>query len=169
MSSTVKVPAEEVVEVKERAQEGVSKKFLPATFMMEMEIYLNPGGKRFARRSARSRASTGFVGSNRNQKRSPFPGRGAGILPEGRGRSRRTGSQAAARLFRWEMVRIIDGPFDSFRGNIEEVNTEKGKLRVMVGIFGRSTPVESIPASGKDLRRRSAKRCFGSRLGGLLK
>jgi transcriptional antiterminator NusG len=41
-----------------------------------------------------------------------------------------------------EMVRIIDGPFDSFTGNIEEVNTEKGKLRVMVGIFGRSTPVE---------------------------
>jgi transcriptional antiterminator NusG len=41
-----------------------------------------------------------------------------------------------------EMVRIIDGPFDSFTGSIEEVNTEKGKLRVMVGIFGRSTPVE---------------------------
>ena len=41
-----------------------------------------------------------------------------------------------------EMVRIIEGPFDSFTGSVEEINMEKGKLRVMVGIFGRSTPVE---------------------------
>jgi transcriptional antiterminator NusG len=41
-----------------------------------------------------------------------------------------------------ENVRIVDGPFDPFTGSVEEVNAEKGKLRVMVGIFGRSTPVE---------------------------
>jgi len=41
-----------------------------------------------------------------------------------------------------DKVRIIDGPFDTFTGSVEEVNVEKGKLRVMVGIFGRSTPVE---------------------------
>jgi transcriptional antiterminator NusG len=41
-----------------------------------------------------------------------------------------------------ETVKIIDGPFDSFTGTIEEVNTERNKLRVMVGIFGRATPVE---------------------------
>ena len=41
-----------------------------------------------------------------------------------------------------DTVRIIEGPFDSFTGNIEEVNLEKGKLRVMVGIFGRPTSVE---------------------------
>jgi transcriptional antiterminator NusG len=41
-----------------------------------------------------------------------------------------------------EQVKIIDGPFESFTGTIEDVNQEKNKLRVMVGIFGRNTPVE---------------------------
>ncbi len=41
-----------------------------------------------------------------------------------------------------EMVRIIDGPFTSFQGKVDEVNTERDTLRVLVTIFGRSTPVE---------------------------
>ncbi|OQY36754.1 MAG: hypothetical protein B6226_06055 [Candidatus Cloacimonetes bacterium 4572_65] len=41
-----------------------------------------------------------------------------------------------------EKVRIIEGPFESFTGVVENVMPEKGKLQVIVGIFGRSTPVE---------------------------
>jgi transcriptional antiterminator NusG len=41
-----------------------------------------------------------------------------------------------------ENVRIIDGPFTNFSGKVEEVNAERNTLRVMVTIFGRSTPVE---------------------------
>ena len=41
-----------------------------------------------------------------------------------------------------ENVRVIDGPFTNFTGVIKEVNPERGKLKVMVSIFGRSTPVE---------------------------
>jgi transcriptional antiterminator NusG len=41
-----------------------------------------------------------------------------------------------------ESVKIIDGPFNDFNGSIEEVNDEKKKLKVVVKIFGRATPVE---------------------------
>ena len=41
-----------------------------------------------------------------------------------------------------EMVRVKEGPFADFNGNVEEINYEKSKLRVSVTIFGRATPVE---------------------------
>jgi transcriptional antiterminator NusG len=41
-----------------------------------------------------------------------------------------------------DTIKIIDGPFNTFTGVIEEINFEKNKLKVMVGIFGRPTPVE---------------------------
>lgn len=41
-----------------------------------------------------------------------------------------------------QMVRVVDGPFKNFEGTVEEINVEKGKLKVMVSMFGREVPVE---------------------------
>jgi transcriptional antiterminator NusG len=86
---------------------------------------------------------TGFVGFTRTQKpKSISPDEAREVL-------QRSGEIKSEKVLKpkqtftqGEPVRITDGPFDSFTGTIEEVNLEKGKLRVMVGIFGRSTPVE---------------------------
>src|SRR5260370_21787344 len=41
-----------------------------------------------------------------------------------------------------ESVRVVDGPFTDFHGKVDEINPEKGKLKVLVNMFGRETPVE---------------------------
>ena len=138
----VKVPSEEVVEVKDGHKRVSSKKFLPGLHH-DGDGPARPGWKEVCQEIRKIPGVTGFVGSNRNQKPQPI------TQDEARGILQKAGEIKADRILKprqsfsvGEMVRIIDGPFDSFTGSIEEVNTEKGKLRVMVGIFGRSTPVE---------------------------
>ena len=41
-----------------------------------------------------------------------------------------------------ESVKVVDGPFCDFVGTVDEINPDRGKVRVMVSIFGRATPVE---------------------------
>ena len=138
----VKVPSEDVVEIKDGKRKITSKKFLPGYIMVEMDLP-DIEWKKICSTIRQIPSVTGFVGSARNQKPQP-------ISPEeAREVLKRSGEIKSDKVLKpkqtfssGETVRINEGPFDSFTGSIAEVNMEKGKLRGMVGIFGRSTPVE---------------------------
>lgn len=138
----IKVPSEEVVDVKDGKRRSSSRKILPGYILVEMDLP-DDNWKASCGAIRKITGVTGFVGQALHHKPAPITAEEArGILQragEIRGdraaRNRQTFSQG-------EQVKIIEGPFESFTGAIEEVNVEKGKLKVMVGIFGRATPVE---------------------------
>jgi len=86
---------------------------------------------------------TGFVGSGRNKKPVPLSADDVKNVLQRMGEIK--GEKAIAPRFLYdvgEAVKVVDGPFKSFTGTVEDVNNEKEKIKVRVEIFGRSTPVE---------------------------
>jgi transcriptional antiterminator NusG len=138
----IKVPSEEVVEVRDGKKRTLTKKFLPGYVLIEMELP-ELGWKTACSQIKKIQGVTGFVGTPANKRPQPLsPDEARSIL-------QKAGEIKGERVIRprqsfvqGEQVKIIEGPFESFTGTIEEVNLEKNKLKVMVGIFGRSTPVE---------------------------
>jgi transcriptional antiterminator NusG len=138
----VKVPQEEVAEIKDGKKKVSSKKFLPGYILMEMDLPQNRW-KEICSKIRHIQGITGFVGFSFNQKPQPISQEEARVILQKTGEIKAEKHLKPKQSFSsGETVRIIDGPFDTFTGTIEEVNIEKGKLRVMVGIFGRATPVE---------------------------
>jgi transcriptional antiterminator NusG len=138
----IKVPSEEVVEVRDGKKRTQTRKFLPGYVLVEMDLP-DLEWKAVCSKIKKIQGVTGFVGTPSDKKPQPLSGdearsilqKSGEIKGERPARSRQTFSAG-------EQVKIVDGPFESFTGTIEEVNQEKNKLKVMVGIFGRNTPVE---------------------------
>jgi len=132
--SQVLIPTETVVELKKGKRREASRKFLPGYVLIRMDMtddlwYLIKNTPKV----------TGFVG----------PGVRPTPIPEEQVRSIlhqvQTGAERPKHkvLFsRGESVRVIDGPFSNFTGVVDEVKPDKGRLKVMVSIFGRPTPVD---------------------------
>ncbi|NBC28563.1 MAG: transcription termination/antitermination factor NusG [Spirochaetes bacterium] len=138
----VKVPAEQVVEVKDGKKKVSTKKFLPGYILLEMDLP-DLGWKSVSSRIRKINGVTGFVGSGAGNKPQPISAQEAREILQKSGEIKGEKSLKPKQSFTaGEQVRIVEGPFDSFTGTVEDVNVEKGKLRVTVGIFGRSTPVE---------------------------
>ncbi len=129
------VPTEEVVEVKSGQKSVTERRFFPGYVLIEMEM--TDDTWHLVKDTAKV---TGFVGGKSN-KPTPIPVREMEKLlqqmQDGIDKPRPKISYEVG-----ELVRIKEGPFADFNGNVEEVNYEKSRLRVSVTIFGRSTPVE---------------------------
>jgi transcription termination/antitermination protein NusG len=130
----VLVPSENVVEVKRGRKINSEHKFFPGYVLVKMD--LTDDAWHLVKNTPKV---TGFLGSK--TKPSPISDAEADRIlkqsQEGVDRPR------PAVLFEvGEQVRVADGPFTSFNGVVEEVDEEKGRVKVSVSIFGRSTPVE---------------------------
>jgi|TARA_B100001939_G_C16800126_1_gene555217 transcriptional antiterminator NusG len=130
----VLVPTEKVFEVKDGKKRTKTKNFFPGYILIHAD--LDNRVKDFIINTA---SVMGFLGT----KTTPNPlqpdevKRIVGRISQGED------SERTETIFRTgDFVKIIDGPFNNFSGYIEEVNEEKMKVKVMVSIFGRKTPVE---------------------------
>lgn len=128
----VVVPTEEEVEIKNGQRRTVHKKIFPGYVLVEM--ILEDDSWYVVRNTP---GVTSFVGSGTT----PTP------LPESEVQAilkqmREEKPQVRVTYQKGNRVKIIDGPFAEFLGTIDDVNNEKNKLRVLVSMFGRETPVE---------------------------
>lgn len=127
------IPSETVVELKKGEKRTSSRKFFPGYILVNMD--LNDETWHAVKETAKV---TGFVGGNNP----------VAIPDEEVSKITRRIEEGAEKprpkvLFEvGETVRVIDGPFLNFSGVVEDVKPDKAKLRVMVSIFGRATPVE---------------------------
>lgn len=138
----VKVPVEEVVEIKDQKKRTVTKKFLPGYIMIELDLP-ELGWKDTCSAIRRINGVTAFVGTSSTVRPRPISPEEAKALLQKTGEIKGEKPVRMKQTFsEGEQVKIIDGPFATFQGTIEEVNLEKNKLRVVVQIFGRATPVE---------------------------
>ncbi len=129
------VPTEEVVEMKNGQRTISERRFFPGYVLVEMDM--NDDTWHLVKNTNKV---TGFVGGSGHR---PTPISEKEVdkimsqMQEGVEKPR------PKTLFEvGEMVRVKEGPFTDFNGNVEEVNYEKSRLRVSVTIFGRATPVE---------------------------
>jgi len=128
------IPTEEVTQLRGGKRKTSTRKFFPGYVLLQMQM--EDELKNLVRSTPKV---TGFVGDRLNptplqeEEVTAIVERMEGVAPH---------LAPGERFVRGESVRVIDGPFNTFTGIVDEVNTERGKVKVMVSIFGRATPVE---------------------------
>jgi transcriptional antiterminator NusG len=128
------IPTEQVTEMRQGRRKTSTKKFLPSYILVEMELdqvtqnvvvnapsvtnFVGAGGKPHPLKQSEVERIMGQVDRSRTAEVTDVPYKAG------------------------DAVKVIDGPFADFSGFVSEVNMERKKIKVMVSIFGRPTPVE---------------------------
>ena len=128
------VPTEEVVEMRRGSKVNSERKFFPGYVLVKMD--LNEDSYHLVKNTPKV---TGFLGAGNK----PVPisqAEADRILHQVKEGVERPKPSVTFEI--GEEVRVNDGPFQSFNGQVEDVDEERARLKVSVSIFGRSTPVE---------------------------
>ena len=149
----VEVPTEEVTEIKNGQRKQVNRKVLPGYILVRMELNDESWGA-----VRNTPGVTGFVGATSRPSPLSLDDVVKFLLPQGAAKKAAAKSSAAASAASseatlerpeilvdfevGESVTVMDGPFATLPASISEVNAEQQKLKVLVSIFGRETPVE---------------------------
>jgi transcriptional antiterminator NusG len=128
----VQIPEEDEIEIREGQRKTVTKKLFPGYVLVEMvmadkswNVVRNTPGV------------TGFVGSG-NKPTALAEDEVKSIFKQ-----METGSpRVKVGFVRGDSVRVTDGPFVDFVGTVDEINSERGRVKVLLSIFGRETPVQ---------------------------
>ena len=128
------VPTEQVVEMVKGSKKTSSRKFFPGYILLNVD--LNDATWHTVHGTPKV---TGFVGNDLHPE--PLSDEDA-MKIIGRIKDGALKPKPKVSYEEGDVVRVIDGPFSNFQGVVDEVYPDKGRVRVMVSIFGRETPVE---------------------------
>jgi transcription termination/antitermination protein NusG len=130
----VLIPSESVVELVKGEKRTSSRKFFPGYILVRME--LDDETWHVVKSTPKV---TGFIGSRTEPAVIPDEDVDQIMTQMAEGKEK---PRPKYSFDKGDSVRVVDGPFINFNGTVEEVRPDKGKLRVLVSIFGRPTPVE---------------------------
>ena len=143
MSDLIKevlVPTEKVAEVKKGKKTTTMRKFYPGYMLVNMKL-LDEKNQLMDRTWYFVKDTPGVIGFIGGDRPVPLkPDEVESILAQIQERQEKVAPKVA--FEKGETVKVNDGPFQNFTGMIEEVDPNRGKLKISVSIFGRSTPVE---------------------------
>jgi transcriptional antiterminator NusG len=128
----VVIPTEEEIEVRGGRRRTVTRKILPGYVLVEMKMNETSWGV-----VRNTPGVTGFVGSGNTP--TPLHEKEVGEILK---QMSAEAPKVKVGFRKGQSVRVIDGPFIDFVGVVDEINMEKGKVKVLLSLFGQETPVE---------------------------
>lgn len=139
MFGDILIPAENVVELVKGQKTTRSRKFFPGYIFVQM--VLNDQSWHLVKNSSKV---GGFVGAGAGSAKTRPPEVPEAEVMRVTQQMAGLGEKPKAKInfSVGEQVTVVDGPFSSFNGTVEDINEEKAKVKVLVSIFGRPTPVE---------------------------